>query len=331
MCEGPQNRQAAGIPDSESGLPSNPCPWPQADSVEARGAALNEAFTFSLFDNVCRSLFERHKLMFSFMLAVKVGARAVWALDPWAPSRLLQQAGCTISTTAPVTLCSLLTRQRRPGLRLCCKQIPQVLQQRGEVDAKDWRFLLAGPAAGVPGRVPCGSSGGAGEQLPNPGAGWMTDKSWGEVLALDALPSFAGLAQHVADNEPHYRALFDSARAHEEPLAEPFASRLSAFQRLLVLRCLRPDKVLAAARRFVGEVLGPRFVEPPPFDLATCFRESGPATPLVFVLSPGESRSCTRHQRQRQFVDGFPPRPGPACLTSMAAGQCLPHAPQPLR
>ena len=42
--------------------------------MEARGAALNEAFTFSLFDNVCHSLFERHKLMFAFMLAVKVGA-----------------------------------------------------------------------------------------------------------------------------------------------------------------------------------------------------------------------------------------------------------------
>jgi len=71
------------------------------------------------------------------------------------------------------------------------------------------------------------------------------------------------------------------------PLAEPFASRLSSFQRLLVLRCLCPDKVLAGARLLVGGVLGVRFVEPPPFSLATCFRESGPATPLVFVLSPG--------------------------------------------
>jgi hypothetical protein len=78
-------------------------------------------------------------------------------------------------------------------------------------------------------------------------------------------------------------------QAHEHPLAEPFASRLSSYQRLLALRCLRPDKVLAGARLFVGEVLGRRFVEPPPFDLATCFRESGPATPLVFVLSPGEA------------------------------------------
>jgi hypothetical protein len=48
--------------------------------VEVRGAALNAAFTFSLYAVVCRSLFERHKLMFAFMLAVKVGGRVrCWA------------------------------------------------------------------------------------------------------------------------------------------------------------------------------------------------------------------------------------------------------------
>ncbi len=37
----------------------------------------------------------------------------------------------------------------------------------------------------------------------------------------------------------------------------------------------------------MSEHLGQRFIEPPPFDLATCYRESAPATPLIFVLSPG--------------------------------------------
>ncbi|GBF98747.1 dynein heavy chain axonemal [Raphidocelis subcapitata] len=197
---------------------------PKADNVEVRGAALNAAFTFSLYAVVCRSLFERHKLMFAFMLAIKVQ------------------------------------------------------QQRGGIDPREWRFLLAGPTGG---------SGGGSGAPPKPSSGWLTDRSWGEVVALSALPAFAGFDRHLANNEAAYQALFDSAKAHEMPLAEPFQSRLSTFQRLLVLRCLRPDKVLAAARLFVGGLLGERFVEPPPFDLATCFRESSPATPLVFVLSPG--------------------------------------------
>ena len=45
--------------------------------------------------------------------------------------------------------------------------------------------------------------------------------------------------------------------------------------------------MVVAVQAFVAEHLGARFVEPPPFDLGTCFRESGPATPLIFVLSAG--------------------------------------------
>ncbi len=38
---------------------------------------------------------------------------------------------------------------------------------------------------------------------------------------------------------------------------------------------------------FVADVLGPRFVDPPPLDLPASFRESSPAVPLIFVLSSG--------------------------------------------
>jgi dynein heavy chain len=63
--------------------------------------------------------------------------------------------------------------------------------------------------------------------------------------------------------------------------------KLDSFQRLLLLRVLRPDKLVAAVRGYVQGQLGQRFVEPPPFDLDACFADSGPLTPLIFVLSPG--------------------------------------------
>lgn len=42
------------------------------DTVEERIANINTFFTFSLYSNVCRSLFEKHKLMFAFLLCARI-------------------------------------------------------------------------------------------------------------------------------------------------------------------------------------------------------------------------------------------------------------------
>ena len=83
------------------------------------------------------------------------------------------------------------------------------------------------------------------------------------------------------------QGIFDSNEAHELPLAEPFHSSLTTFQKLLFLRCIRPDKVMMAIQAFVVEHMGARFIEPPPFDLSATYRESDATTPLIFVLSAG--------------------------------------------
>ena len=78
-----------------------------------------------------------------------------------------------------------------------------------------------------------------------------------------------------------------SKEPQSEALPAPWAERLSAFQRLAVLRCLRPDKLVPAVRDYVIEALGPRYVEPQEFELQPIYNDSLPSVPLIFLLSPG--------------------------------------------
>lgn len=72
---------------------------------------------------------------------------------------------------------------------------------------------------------------------------------------------------------------------HELP--EKWQKGLTEFQRLLIIRCLRPDKVTNAMQDFVVNHIGQKFVEPQTSDLNLVFLESSPMMPLIFILSQG--------------------------------------------
>jgi dynein heavy chain len=66
-----------------------------------------------------------------------------------------------------------------------------------------------------------------------------------------------------------------------------YNGRLTIFQRLLVLRTLRPDKLVPSIVTYVIDVMGKQYVEPQEFNLSLVYADSMASVPLVFVLSPG--------------------------------------------
>jgi len=192
----------------------------KSEDVDTRLVTLNDTFMTSLYLNVCRSLFEAHKLMFSLLLLVAL------------------------------------------------------MKHANKIDPLEWRFLLAGPSNPNVRKV-------------NPEPEWITDQVWLEILNVSEIEAFTGFEENVEQNADHYRRYFESTDPQKFPLMEPFESRLSLYQKLLVMRCIRPDKVTMGVQDFVCSEIGQKYIEPPPFDLGECYKEAGVISPLIFVLSSG--------------------------------------------
>ncbi|XP_046326217.1 dynein axonemal heavy chain 3-like [Haliotis rufescens] len=190
-----------------------------SDDLEERIFNLNDHFTNSIYRNVCRSLFEKDKLLFSFVLCIGI------------------------------------------------------MRGQGRIMEEVWRFLLTGGVA-------------LENPYPNPAPGWLTEKSWAEIVRAGSLQNLKNYREHFQENVSEWKKFYDSSAPHEYKLPSPF-NALSGLERMVILRTLRPDKIVPSTQEFIIDNLGQTYIEPPTFDLVGSFADSTCCAPLIFVLSPG--------------------------------------------
>ena len=80
------------------------------------------------------------------------------------------------------------------------------------------------------------------------------------------------------------------------PLLE---NSLNLFEKMMVIKIIRPDKIVPFIQKYVVENLGQKFVEIPAFDFEAVYKESNKTTPLIFVLTPG----VDPYNMLKQFAD----------------------------
>ena len=64
-----------------------------------------------------------------------------------------------------------------------------------------------------------------------------------------------------------FKSIYDAKDPMTVELPAPWNEKLDQFQKMTVIRVIRPDKVVQMVIEFVKKNMGQQFVEPPPFDL----------------------------------------------------------------
>lgn len=101
------------------------------------------------------------------------------------------------------------------------------------------------------------------------------------------MPNYKGFDTFFVKNHKKFQEIFDHSEPHNAPFPSEWDDKLGYFQKMIVLKALRPDKMTLAIQNFVTEKVGKEFIVPPTFNLAKSFKDSNVTTPLIFVLSPG--------------------------------------------
>ncbi|EGR30998.1 hypothetical protein IMG5_119660 [Ichthyophthirius multifiliis] len=72
---------------------------------------------------------------------------------------------------------------------------------------------------------------------------------------------------------------------------EDYNSKLDRFEKMLLLKIFRPEKIMFAINDYIINYLGSFFVEHPPVQMETIHQDSDFQTPIIFVLSQGADPS----------------------------------------
>jgi len=242
--------------------------------LQKRLAILIEYQTEMIFLNICRSLFEAHKMMYAFLVCAQIMLqcgdinRAEWGL-------LLKGAG-------------IVDR----ALQEIANPDPEAIPERS------WDLLNS--MESIPGQVieseaPKEADGDDGD-----------DGEESEAVEEERGPMpFQGICSHMAQNWPKWLAWLQIEEAHSAPLPSPWNNQLSGFQKMLIVKALREELGNKAITQFVKAELGPIYVAPPSTSVTQLYEDLTAATPAIFVLSQGAdpTNSIFRFADAKQYSE----------------------------
>ena len=170
-----------------------------------------------------------------------------------------------------------------------------VHRKAGNITSVAWELLLRG--AGIVDRT---------KQPENPDSSLFPVNSWDLVATLDAkLPHFTGFVESISQNIDIWREFVTSNDIISETLPDNYDEKLDSFDKLLLIKALRPEKLMFAFGNYVKNALSEYFMQSPAVNMDTLYSDSEARTPVIFVLSQGAdpTNALLKYARDKGYFE----------------------------
>ncbi len=174
--------------------------------------------------------------------------------------------------------------------------IMMAVRLSSDIDPEEWSFFLRG---GDPTTDRKG-------QPPNANPDWISQNSWDAICDLDKMSNFTGVVGAFTHNSKEWRRWYMSATPETDSLPGEWETKCDQLRKMIVVKTIRPDRVLFSATAFVQAKIGNEYISPPTFKFEELYETSTKITPVIFILSPGtdpfSQLSSFAEQKGRQLI-----------------------------
>ncbi len=210
--------------------------------LETRLTALIDVISRQIYTNISRGLFERDKLIYSFLITTSI-MRNDHQIDPIAWSLLLRGA-------APLTDQQMAKILPNPMPKTILSDLSHLFLYSAELSLPD-------------------VFGGLLEDMLNENEAWL---KWSQCETPQS-----------------------------KPLPGEWDAKLDHFQKLIVLKAYRPEKLSSAFQLFVFHNMGKFYTESPSVTMDIVYPDTDERTPMIFILSTGADPTQTLLKYAKQM------------------------------
>ena len=144
----------------------------------------------------------------------------------------------------------------------------------GKLLAEEVEYLVEGKVSPDPGNM-------------GPPHEWLPPAIWPRIKALEGMKRYVGLGDSMQSDSDEWQKWFDGEMPEVAKFPGDYQKILSPFDRLILLRAMRPDRVTTALKTFIGDMMGETYVFQKPFDMEATYNETSNQIPTFFVLFAG--------------------------------------------